>query len=103
MADDMAEKFVMVHDWDTWQTFRNDRASPPWIKIHRKLMTCQKWASLTDAEKGQLVSIWIAAADNGGCLPKDPVVIKKICQLDNAPDIENFIRLGLIDNLVASA
>lgn len=61
-------------------------------------MTCQKWASLSDAEKGQLVSMWIAAADKGGYLPKDPVVIKKVCQLDEIPDVEKFIGLQLLDS-----
>jgi len=88
---------IRVHDWDKWQTFRKDRGTPPWIKIHRCLMTCQKWASLSDGEKGQLVSIWIAAADNGGELPADPIVIKKVCQLDSEPDIEKLVELQLLD------
>jgi hypothetical protein len=90
-------KNLHVHDWDIWQTFRKDRGTPSWIKMHRSLMTCQKWATLSDAEKGQMVSIWIIAADKGGYISKDPVVIKKICQLDSTPDIEKFIELQLLD------
>jgi hypothetical protein len=87
---------LAIHNWNNWQTFRKDRGTPPWIKIHRAVMTNRKWAVLSDAEKGQLVSMWIAAADNDGHLPADPVLIRKICQLDNAPDLAKFQELGLI-------
>lgn len=59
-------------------------------------MTCPKWAALTDAEKGQLVSMWIAAADKNGTLPTEAIVIKKVCQLDETPNVEKFIELGLL-------
>ena len=87
---------MKIKDWNTWQTFRKDRGAPPWIKVHRNLMTNKKWAALTDAEKGQLVSLWIAAADTDGVLPDDTKVLRKICQLDDEPNINKFIELGLI-------
>lgn len=87
---------MQIHDWNQWQSFRKDRGAPPWIKLHRSLMTNQKWAALTDAEKGQLVSLWIAAADTDGELPDSPAVLRKICQLDQEPNISKFIELGLV-------
>lgn len=87
---------LKINNWDEWQTFRKDRGSPPWIKLHRKLMTCSKWASLSDSEKGQLISIWIVAADKNGEIPSDPVLLMKICMLDNKPNISKFIELGLM-------
>lgn len=89
-------KKLRVHDWGVWQTFRTDRGAPPWIKVHRSLMTSQKWASLSDAEKGQLISMWIVAADNAGDIPADPFFLRKICQLDAEPDLEKFISLGFL-------
>jgi len=90
---------IRIHDWDTWQSFRKDRGAPPWIKVHRCLLSCRKWASLTDAEKGQLVSIWMVAADNNGEILGDPKAIRKICQLDEIPDIQRFIGLGLMETI----
>lgn len=93
----------MMKNWDKWQTFRKDRGAPPWIKVHRKLMTNPEWAVLSDAEKGQLVSMWLVAADNNGRLPSaDTLVLRKICQLDEAPNISKFKDLGFIDEEVAS-
>jgi len=51
---------------------------------------------LTDAEKGQLVSIWIIAADKKGIIPDDVRIIQKICMLDNAPNVNKFIELGFL-------
>lgn len=87
---------MQINDWNDWQSFRKDRGAPPWIKIHRSLMTNQKWAALSDSEKGQLVSLWIAAADTDGELPDSPAVLRKICQLDQEPNISKFIELGLV-------
>lgn len=87
---------LKIHDWVKWQSYRKDRGTPPWIKIHRCLFSCAKWASLSDAEKGQLVSMWVVAADKNGELPCDPRVIRKVCQLDAEPDIHRFIALGLL-------
>lgn len=87
---------MKIRDWETWQCYRRDRGTPPWIKVHRNLLSNQKWAKLSDAEKGQLVSLWIVAADSNGILPDDPKVLKKICQLDDEPNIKLFIELGLV-------
>jgi hypothetical protein len=87
---------LLVNDWENWQTYRSDRGAPPWIKVHRNLLSNSKWATLSDAEKGQLVSIWIVAADNNGEVPNDARVLRKICQLDAEPDIVKFLKLGLL-------
>ena len=87
---------LCIRNWDKWQSYRQDRGTPPWIKVHRVLFTNPDWATLTDAEKGQLVSLWIAAADNHGCIPDDCRVLRKICLLDSEPNINKFIELGFI-------
>ncbi len=89
-------KYLYVNDWDEHQTYRRDRKAPPWIKVHRSLRSSAKWAALTDAEKGQLVSIWIAAADHDGHIPDDTNVLQRMCQLDKKPDLNKFKGLGLL-------
>ncbi len=88
---------MKIKNWEKWQTYRQDRGAPPWIKVHRNLMSNSDWVGLTDAEKGQLVSMWIVAADKSGHLPDDPAMIRKMCILDGTPDINKFKRLGFID------
>jgi hypothetical protein len=93
----MSADDLYVHDWDTWQTYRRDRGQPPWIKVHRCLMRDPKWVALTDAQRGQLVSIWLLAADRNGHIPSSPDLIKRLCFIEGKLDLEVFITLGLIE------
>lgn len=92
----MNESVIEMKNWEKWQTFRKDRGTPPWIKLYRNLMSNQEWSMLTDAEKGQLVSMWIVAADRGGNLPNDPTIIKKLCLLDAEPNLNKFKELDFV-------
>lgn len=87
---------MKVNNWDRWQTYRSDRSTPPWIKVYRNLMSNQEWAFLSDSEKGQLVSIWILAADKKGEIPDCAKTIQKMCMLDKEPNINKFIELGFM-------
>ena len=88
---------LSVANWERWQSYRRDRGQPPWIKLHRRLLRNRQWVSLSDEAKGQLVSIWILAADRDGEIPEDPAVVQKLCYLDSKPDLLNFVELGFLD------
>jgi len=60
------------------------------------VMRNPEWVGLSDAERGQLVAIWLLAADNNGTIPASPVIIRKLCYLDSDPDINKFKALGFI-------
>ena len=87
---------MRITKWDTWQTFRKDRGTPPWIKVYRNLLSNAEWVSLSDAEKGQLVSMWLLAADKEGKIPDDPMLIKRMAMLDLPPNLNKFIELGFM-------
>ena len=87
---------IRLTNWDKWQSYRRDRGAPPWIKVYRSLMSNAEWAALSDAEKGQLVSIWLVAADKGGEVPADPAILRKICQLDEPPNVKKFMELDFV-------
>ena len=87
---------MRVKNWDEWQTYRKDRGTPPWIKVYRNLFSNPEWVELSDAEKGQLVSIWILSADKKGEFPDEPKVIQKMCMLDAPPNLSKFINLGFL-------
>ena len=89
---------MKIKNWDRWQTYRKDRGTPPWIKVHRNLFSNPEWAELTDAEKGQLVSIWVLAADKSGEIPGSSVAIQKMCALDAKPNLSKFIDLGFLES-----
>lgn len=88
---------LKVRNWDKWQSYRKDRGQPPWIKVHRSLMRDVNWVSLSDAQRGQLVAIWMLAADHDGVIPSDPKIIRKLCFMETEPDLKTFISLGFIE------
>jgi len=65
-----------------------------------------EWVSLTDAERGQLVAIWLLAADHDGVIPASPDVIQKLCYLSDPLNLNKFIELDFIESngvIVASS
>ena len=91
-------EYLEIRNWNKWQTYRADRGQPPWIKIHRRLMRNPEWVSLSDAERGQLVGIWLLAADHDGVIPASKELIKKLCYMESDPNINKFIELGFINS-----
>ena len=94
----MSMDYLKISNWEKWQTYRSDRGQPPWIKIHRRVMRNPEWVSLSDAERGQLLSIWLLAADHDGTIPSDPKVIQRLCIMETIPNINKFTDLGFIEN-----
>lgn len=96
--DGTSMEYLKIRNWARWQSYRSDRGLPPWIKVHRQIIRNFEWISLTDAQKGQLVSIWILAADRDGEIPSDPRMLKVICHMEFEPDLELFKLLGFIES-----
>ena len=90
--------YLKVKNWEKWQSYRNDRGQPPWIKIHRRILRNPEWVSLSDAEKGQLISIWLLAADKDGLIPDSPALIQKLCLLSKPPNLNKFIGLDFVSS-----
>ena len=59
-----------------------------------------EWVSLSDAERGQLVAMWLLAADQDGVIPASPSLVQKLCFMETPPDFDKFIVLGFIENEV---
>lgn len=89
-------EYLFIVNWDKWQTYRKDRGQPPWIKIHRRILRNPEWVSLNDAERGQLVVMWLLAADRDGTIPASPKTIQKLCFMSQQPNINKFIELGFM-------
>ena len=91
-------KTLRIRNWDKWQSYRNDRKQPPWIKLHRRLLQDWDFISLTCAQRGQLMTLWMLAADRDGEIPADPLVIQKLCHIDDEIDLQVFIDHGFIED-----
>ena len=94
---------LTIHDWEEWQPAATKRGQGPWIKIHRIVLRHEKIISLSDAQFGQLVGMWLLAADNGGRIkaPRSGQTlasyIRLACSMTEEPDLEFFESMGLIE------
>lgn len=86
-----------IRNWERWQSYRVDRGQPPWIKVHRCLMRNPDWVILTDAQRGQLICLWLLAADRNGEIPSDPSLLRKLCFMEQEPDLQLFQDKGFVD------
>ena len=89
-------KTLRVRNWDKWQSYRKDRGQPPWIKLHQSLRRDPDFITLTDAQKGQLMCLWLLAADKNGVIPYDPIKIQKLLYLSDKFDLEFFVSQGFL-------
>src|SRR5690606_20440063 len=97
-VDSAGHPAMKIRNWSKWQSYRKDRGQPPWIKLYRALLRDPDWIALTDAERGQLASIWMLAADRHGEIPNDPEIVRKLCQLETAPDLQLLIAAGFLEH-----
>ena len=86
-----------IHNWEKWQSYRNDRDQPPWIKLHREVLRNPEWVKMSDAERGQLVSIWMLAADSEGLVPADEQLIARLCYMTEPLSVEKLMDCGFVD------
>lgn len=89
---------LTVTNWGRWQSYRSDRGQPPWIKVHRTVLRNPQWLSLTDEQRGHLVSIWLIAAERHGVIiaPNIGHYVKQTCGLASEPDLQVLKTLRFI-------
>lgn len=100
-------QYVRIKEWDQFQHYK-DRA-PPWIKLHKSLMTSRTWVSLDDAGRVLAIASMMLAADTGNKTPLDPVYLRRVAYLNTDPDFAPLVKIGFVEiidenlNLLASA
>ena len=87
-------KYLQVINWDRFQHYK-DRL-PPWIKLHRSLLSDYKIASLPDAAKAHLVSLWVVASECDNKIPDDPKWIGRHINATQPVDLQRLIDDGFL-------
>ena len=90
-------EYLRIVNWKRWQSWRSDRGQPPWIKLHRILIRNPEWISLSDSQRGQLVCLWMLAADYGGKIPDNEHYLESVLVLSKKLNLQPFIDLGFIE------
>jgi hypothetical protein len=57
-------QWITIPNWEEFQHYK-DR-DPNWIKVYTRLLHDDAWLSLTDAQKGFLLTVWLEFASTDG-------------------------------------
>jgi hypothetical protein len=87
-------KYLSVKDYDRFQHYK-DR-SPVWIKLYNSVMDNEEFLSLSDAERGQLMLIWLLASRRDNRIPHDNKAIARAIQASGRVQVERFIETGFL-------
>lgn len=87
-------EYLKVNNWEKFQHYK-DR-NPPWIKLHRELLTDYQFACLQDASKLHLVLIWLLASQTDNAIPCDSQYLKGVLHLEAEPDLNELINSGFL-------
>lgn len=88
-------KFLRIVNWDRFQHYK-DR-NPPWIKLHRDLLTSETWVSSDNDSRVLAIAIMMLAAATGNHIPASPRYIQRVAYLDREPDLAPLVGLNFIE------
>lgn len=88
-------QFIRVINWSKMQHYK-DR-SPPWIKLHRDLLTSETWVSSSNDDRVLAIAIMMLAADTDNLIPANPRYIQRRAYLDSPPDLSGLVALNFIE------
>lgn len=84
-----------IVEWSRYQHYK-DR-DPPWIKLHRDLLTSQTWVMLPDAGRALAVACMLVAAGTENRIPADPNYLKRRAYLNKDPDFAALVEVGFLE------
>lgn len=90
----MAE-FIRIKGWGKYQHYK-DR-NPPWIKLHRELLTSLTWAMADDASRVLAVACMLLAAATDNKIPFDSGYVKRVAYLNHDPDFSQLLKLEFLE------
>lgn len=88
-------KYFRVKEFETYQHYK-DR-NPPWIKLHRELLTSQTWVALDDASRVLAVACMLLAAATGNRIPLDRTYLKRVAYLNSEPVFQPLLDTQFIE------
>lgn len=87
--------FYRIKNWEIHQHYK-DR-SPPWIKLHRKLLTSETWVTLDDASRVLAIACMLVAADTNNKITKNAQHLMRVAYLNQLPDFAPLLDVQFIE------
>lgn len=92
LTDDIPRLYV--RNWNLFQHYK-DR-NPPWIKLHRSLVSNPEFLSMPEAAQYELIRVWILAASDLGAVPFSTGLIRKMTGMRRIRYLDLLIEKGFL-------
>ncbi|PYE21351.1 putative phage protein (TIGR02220 family) [Paraburkholderia silvatlantica] len=87
-----------IKNWERFQHYK-DR-NPPWIKLHRDLLTSETWVSVDDASRVLAIACMLIAAATDNKIPDNPKYVQRVAYLTELPDFSALVEVGFLEVLI---
>lgn len=88
-------KYLRVKNWDDYQHYSN--RAPPWIKLHRELLTSRTWVTLDDASRVLAIACMLLASATNNQIPADAAYIKRVAYLNADADWSQLVETEFVE------
>jgi hypothetical protein len=84
-----------IVEWNQYQHYK-DRC-PPWVKLHKSLITSRTWVCMDDASRVLAIACMVLAADTDNQIPDDPEYLKRVAYLNSTPIFDPLVKIGFLE------
>lgn len=86
---------IRIVGWNRYQHYKN--RNPPWIKLHRELLTSHTWVGCDDASRVLAIAIMLLAAQTDNKIPADPKYLQRVAYLNKPPNLKPLLDSQFIE------
>lgn len=87
--------YLRVKNWERFQHYTN--RSPPWIKLHRELLTSMTWVASDDASRTLAIACMLLASATDNRIPADKAYLRRVAYLNSDPDWVPLLQSDFIE------
>ena len=84
-----------IANWGAHQHYK--KRNPPWIKLHREMLSSRTWVALDDSSRVLAVACMLLAAASGNEIPTDPAYVRRVAYLNTEPDFAPLLAVGFLE------
>jgi hypothetical protein len=88
-------QFIRIKDFEKLQHYRDRK--PPWIKLYRDLLADDRLFDLSEADRFQLVALFILASQHDNMIPNKPAWLRSELRINRSIQLQRLIDTGWVE------
>ena len=88
-------QFITIKNFEKFQHYRDRK--PPWIKLYRDLLADDRLFDLSEADRFQLIGLFIIASQHDNLIPNKPAWLRSELRINRPISLKSLIASGWIE------